>query len=838
MANDINGGLRNVLPGPLDSLRGPYDSLATANGAIPSVVVGGKNFREGKFVEIGANGMFETYWWSGSGQYLNSDLVKYVEDPDLTNYAEKATVYTKDQVYTKPQIDQAIIGLSPDSEVLIPIFESKIDTAEKDAINGVPIISDVPLRTTIEAVRSLTGSLKSSTMYTYDAPGDWNLSTEDTTSLDDGVKILVDLDGRRWIKQLYNSNPTLRNEFGFKTSPNADNTTALIRGIDFAVEHNNGILTLPAGKILVDIGDDTILVNKPVRMQAMGAGGRHANNVIRDYATSIIDMSPVESSTPLFRIDGSAYPAQMPGVELKNIAFCGNGQKRRCFDIVQAGWELNISNVSVDYFPAGAFMFDKVYDSNIINLTITRSGMMVDGTPRYAIVFDDTSNTDNTNAFHFINLHMEFQRYYMDFKRCRHIYFSNTKVEVRDFHDATMNGVDTDLTNPHIIFGNNAREISFDGGFFVARETHKWQLANPGVSPDLFPYLIRNDRTVADVQNSIMFSGTHFTSANPLEGSKLIDSGSIGNMKFSNCDMQNIAGDTNSLKLKNCKISDSSIFVGHGLAGNTKIPISLEDCMVDNVDINSTASLDQSGIAFEILGSRNKIREVRTRGFKSKYSLGAGDGGKYSSYERSETYFLLNDAKYLELMGVAVDFNNVIIDLRKIDTSIIKLKFSQAAKIKQILGGFIGEKVKLIGDDATVIYTLEPGGNIQTNISSIRGGDLVELVYTDSIWINQTIKSGVLNLTTNYTVKISDFGSNGKLIIYASAVSSPFTVTMEASARTQGYEVNVIKTDSSTNAVTIKGSGSETINGSNTRLLSTQFETIKLNSTGTQLFIV
>lgn len=144
MSFDIAGGLRNLLPGPLDSLRGPYDSLAAANGAVPSTIVNGKNFREGKFVEIGTNGVFETYWWSGSGQYLNSDLVKYVEDVDLTNYAEKATVYTKDQVYTKAetlpasqlynktqvynkaQVDQAIIGLSPDSETLIPIFDSKL----------------------------------------------------------------------------------------------------------------------------------------------------------------------------------------------------------------------------------------------------------------------------------------------------------------------------------------------------------------------------------------------------------------------------------------------------------------------------------------------------------------------------------------------------------------------------------------------------------------------------------------------------------------------------------------------------------------------------------------
>ena len=53
MANDINGSLRNVLPGNIDQWNRVYATVADANAAIPSTVVGSRNFREGKVVQIG-----------------------------------------------------------------------------------------------------------------------------------------------------------------------------------------------------------------------------------------------------------------------------------------------------------------------------------------------------------------------------------------------------------------------------------------------------------------------------------------------------------------------------------------------------------------------------------------------------------------------------------------------------------------------------------------------------------------------------------------------------------------------------------------------------------------
>lgn len=79
MSYDIAGGIKNVLPGNLDALRGPYSSLSAANSAIPSTTidVGGipMNFRKGKFVEIGTGNPYKTYWWRDG--YLDANLVEY-----------------------------------------------------------------------------------------------------------------------------------------------------------------------------------------------------------------------------------------------------------------------------------------------------------------------------------------------------------------------------------------------------------------------------------------------------------------------------------------------------------------------------------------------------------------------------------------------------------------------------------------------------------------------------------------------------------------------------------------------------------------------------------------
>lgn len=99
MANDINGELRNVLPGNIDYWNRVYATVADANAAIPSNVVGGRNFREGKVVQIGREG--NSYKWIGDFTDLNllplfnnnvRDIFKY---PDSSfSAAETVAIYS------------------------------------------------------------------------------------------------------------------------------------------------------------------------------------------------------------------------------------------------------------------------------------------------------------------------------------------------------------------------------------------------------------------------------------------------------------------------------------------------------------------------------------------------------------------------------------------------------------------------------------------------------------------------------------------------------------------------------------------------------------------------
>lgn len=77
--------------------------------------------------------------------------------------------------------------------------------------------------------------------------------------------------------------------------------------------------------------------------------------------------------------------------------------------------------------------------------------------------------------------------------------------------------------------------------------------------------------------------------------------------------------------------------------------------------------------------------------------------------------------------------------------------------------------------------------------------------------------------TSNYTVLSSDAGK----VIPVSASGGAVTLTLP-SAPDDGFYILAIKTDSSVNAVTVDGSGSDTINGALTQTLTMQYEAMLL----------
>jgi len=87
-------------------------------------------------------------------------------------------------------------------------------------------------------------------------------------------------------------------------------------------------------------------------------------------------------------------------------------------------------------------------------------------------------------------------------------------------------------------------------------------------------------------------------------------------------------------------------------------------------------------------------------------------------------------------------------------------------------------------------------------------------------------------VTGDYTVTVND------AFIPVDCTSGAVTVTLKPAAEAEGKRLTVKKIDSSSNALTIDGDGSETIDGSTTAVITCQYDSICLFSTGAVWFIV
>jgi hypothetical protein len=90
----------------------------------------------------------------------------------------------------------------------------------------------------------------------------------------------------------------------------------------------------------------------------------------------------------------------------------------------------------------------------------------------------------------------------------------------------------------------------------------------------------------------------------------------------------------------------------------------------------------------------------------------------------------------------------------------------------------------------------------------------------------------VASKTAAYTATADD------RVILCDATSAAFTVTLPAAASSTGVVFYIKKIDSSANAVTIDGNGSETIDDATTQLLSSQYDCLTVHCDGTEWYII
>lgn len=90
----------------------------------------------------------------------------------------------------------------------------------------------------------------------------------------------------------------------------------------------------------------------------------------------------------------------------------------------------------------------------------------------------------------------------------------------------------------------------------------------------------------------------------------------------------------------------------------------------------------------------------------------------------------------------------------------------------------------------------------------------------------------VTTKTTTYTATADE------TVILASSSGGPWTLTLPAAASFTNKDLLIKKTDSSLNAITIDGNGSETIDGATTTTLNTQYESVRIVCDGSNWFIM
>lgn len=101
-------------------------------------------------------------------------------------------------------------------------------------------------------------------------------------------------------------------------------------------------------------------------------------------------------------------------------------------------------------------------------------------------------------------------------------------------------------------------------------------------------------------------------------------------------------------------------------------------------------------------------------------------------------------------------------------------------------------------------------------------------------WYEDPVFNPVLTITTattTYAVLATD------QILLCDASGGAFTATLPAASGVTGKRLIIVKTDSSTNPVTIDGNGAETIGGAANKILRIQYEYLVLVCDGTKWFI-
>jgi hypothetical protein len=158
-----------------------------------------------------------------------------------------------------------------------------------------------------------------------------------------------------------------------------------------------------------------------------------------------------------------------------------------------------------------------------------------------------------------------------------------------------------------------------------------------------------------------------------------------------------------------------------------------------------------------------------------------------------------------------------------------------AGTITATLTGAASLNVLKTGDTMSGTLNLPPNGLVAgTNQLVVSGGNvgIGTASPTSTLHSNGSFSLPIVNKTGAYTATSSDH------TITCNATSATFTITLPTASGITGRMYVIKKMDSSGNAITIDANASETIDGSLTRSLNLQYESITIQSDGTNWYIL
>jgi hypothetical protein len=228
-------------------------------------------------------------------------------------------------------------------------------------------------------------------------------------------------------------------------------------------------------------------------------------------------------------------------------------------------------------------------------------------------------------------------------------------------------------------------------------------------------------------------------------------------------------------------------------------------------------------------------------------------GGDLTAANVAATTNITTDT--LNVTGLAnfADINGSMLTVVNVDTDTITASgdvtcanLQAASGTAYILGASVGSLVDGEGTanidnfvDITASGVIDAGGGFNASGGNISGTDIIATgeidcasVLTDLV-STTALRVGIVTTTSSsYTVLSTDH------TILCDSTSAAITINLEAAATAGAGRIIVVKKTVAANTVTIDGSGTETIDGALTQVLTAQWTSLTIQCDGTSWFII